>query len=92
MGLLVKSGDVTPVSWPNSLHRLLSIVIPMHRIGSMTVSPLDLQLVCGVLWPLLNHQSGCCTLVVVWRDPPFPPPLMIVKCFGCMAIHDECAI
>ncbi len=34
----------------------------------------------------LPSPSGCCTLVVVEETPP---PPMIVKCFGCTAIHNK---
>ncbi len=45
MAILVKSMGVTPVSWPNSHHWHVSIsllIIPIHLIGSLTLSPLHL--------------------------------------------------
>ncbi len=57
----------------------------------MTLSPLHLYLVCGertgavVLWLPSHHPSRCCTLVVVEKRPPH----MIVKRFGCTAIHNK---
>ncbi len=55
----------------------------IHLIGSMTLSPLHLYLVCErtgavVLWQPSHHPSGCCTLVVVeekLNPPPPPTPL-----------------
>ncbi len=70
------------------------LIIPIHLIGSFSLSPLHLYLVCGehtgavVLWQPSHHPSGCCTLVVVKEGPPH----MIVKHFGCTSIHIKRAI
>ncbi len=56
MALLVKSRDVTPVSWPNSLHGLL--IIPFHLIGSMTLSTCSWCVVSTYTW------------LALWLSPP----------------------
>ncbi len=74
------------------LHLYLVCGESIHLIGSMTLSSLHLYLVCGectgavVLWQPSHHPRGCCTLVVVEERPP---PHMIVKRFGCIAIHNN---
>ncbi len=94
MTLIVKSRGVTPVSWPNSLHtgpfNQGLLIIPIHLIGSMSLSSPP---VAGVWWA---HWRRCPVAAVAsskwmlhtgggWGETPH----MIVKRFGCTTIHNK---
>ncbi len=79
MALLVKSRGVTPVSWPISLTGPCQSWPPNnpHQLDWLYLSLLSTCSWCVgertgavVLWLPSHHPSGCCTLVVVERDPP----------------------
>ncbi len=95
MALLVKSRGVTPVSWPNSLHWPCQSWPPNnpHPLDWLYDSPSSPP-VAGVWWA---HWRLCPVAAVAssrwmlhtgggWGETP---PHMIVKRFGCTAIHKK---
>ncbi len=84
LGVLAKFPPLALVN-----HGLLIILI--HLIGSISLSSPPVggeRTGAVVLWLPSHHPSGCCTLVVVEERPPH----MIVKHFGCTAIHNKKAL
>ncbi len=60
------------------------LIIPIHWLASSLCLLSTSKLVCGgrageIIWLPSHHPGGCCTLVVVWGDPPHN-----VKRFECL--------